>query len=348
MLVPGPSLDAGKASCRVKNLTNTIHSACVRSRDLHGQRLHFLIFDFSSPISPTFLYSPASDSPPVQHSQSIRYLPRPISHSSIDEATITSGVDVSSPPILLAIVVKDPETWNSKPAGLRTLIAWGSSIQKQPTAPPNAIAAVPYLRPQVLATTKQLDVPRHRLGFDRATSLLCHLADLNNHPGFASPRAAPAFDMSPYSSGGRAPNVSHFLRDLNTVKESSHEDNFTFEEDLAVFTNSSFFDFETGQQTDYQAQPAKPETETQAPSSAAAEDLTSPLGEFGNVDFSLPGEPVFSSFWHGIFPLSLFEAAAPVHRQSLDLVAQNSLVLIRLMPWSHVKRLWHKGAFLYF
>ncbi|CAI0646540.1 unnamed protein product [Colletotrichum noveboracense] len=135
--------------------------------------------------------------------------------------------------------------------------------------------------------------------------------------------------MSPYSSGGRAPNVSHFLRDLNTVKESSHEDNFTFEEDLAVFTNSSFFDFETGQQTDYQAQPAKPETETQAPSSAAAEDLTSPLGEFGNVDFSLP-------------------AAAPAHRQSLDLVAQNSLVLTRLMPWSHVKRLWHKGAFLYF
>ncbi|KAE9573012.1 Regulatory protein cys-3 [Colletotrichum fructicola] len=102
--------------------------------------------------------------------------------------------------------------------------------------------------------------------------------------------------MSPYSSGGRAPNVSHFLRDLNTVKESSHEDNFTFEEDLAVFTNSSFFDFETGQQTDYQAQPAKPETETQAPSSAAAEDLTSPLGEFGNVDFSLPGDFSFTDF----------------------------------------------------
>ncbi|KAF9870489.1 hypothetical protein CkaCkLH20_11979 [Colletotrichum karsti] len=111
----------------------------------------------------------------------------------------------------------------------------------------------------------------------------------------ASTRAVPAFDMSPYTStgGGRAPNVSQYLRDLNIVKEPSAEEQFTFEEDLAAFTNTQFFDFETGQQQDYQAAPAKPETETQAPSSAVTEDLTSPLAEFGDFtsiagDFSFP------------------------------------------------------------
>ncbi|KAF4776642.1 basic region leucine zipper [Colletotrichum paranaense] len=109
--------------------------------------------------------------------------------------------------------------------------------------------------------------------------------------------------MSPYTStgGGRAPNVSRYLRDLNTVKEpGSAEENFTFEDDLAMFTNTQFFDFETGQHTDYQAPPKKAETATvaepQAPSSAVTEELTSPIGDFGNVDFSLPGEFNFHDF----------------------------------------------------
>lgn len=113
--------------------------------------------------------------------------------------------------------------------------------------------------------------------------------------------------MSPYTStgGGRAPNVSRYLRDLNTVKEpGSAEENFTFEDDLAMFTNTQFFDFETGQHTDYQAPPKKAETATvaepQAPSSAVTEELTSPIGDFGNVDFSLPGKKMLSSFLLGI------------------------------------------------
>ncbi|KAK1971407.1 basic region leucine zipper [Colletotrichum sublineola] len=105
--------------------------------------------------------------------------------------------------------------------------------------------------------------------------------------------------MSPYTStgGGRAPNVSRYLRDLNTVKEpAAAEENFTFEEDLAIFTNTQFFDYETGQHTDYQAPTKKPETiESQPPSSAVTEELTSPIGDF-NVDFSMPGEFNFHDF----------------------------------------------------
>ncbi|TDZ33711.1 Regulatory protein cys-3 [Colletotrichum sidae] len=105
--------------------------------------------------------------------------------------------------------------------------------------------------------------------------------------------------MSPYTTGGRAPNVSRYLRDLNTIKEPVSEETFEvgFEDDMAMFTNTQFFDFETGQHTDYQAPPAKPEVETQVPSSAATDDLTSPLtGEFANVDFSMPGDFSFDHF----------------------------------------------------
>lgn len=164
--VPGPSLDAGKARCRVKNLTNTIHSACVRSRDLHEQRLHSLIFDFSSPISSTFPNSPASDSPLVQHSSSTCLAQYPVHrltrrqlplastshrHRSFSQwCQKTGNLELEAGWPFPALV--------GPRIALRTLIAWGSSIQKQPTAPPNAIAAIPHLRPQVLATTKQLDV----------------------------------------------------------------------------------------------------------------------------------------------------------------------------------------------
>ncbi|OLN92057.1 Regulatory protein cys-3 [Colletotrichum chlorophyti] len=105
--------------------------------------------------------------------------------------------------------------------------------------------------------------------------------------------------MSPYTStsGGRAPNVSRYLRDLNTVKEAggAAEENFSFEEDLAIFTNTQFFDYDSGQHTDFQAPPAKPETESQVPSSAVTEELTSPIGDF-NVDFAIPGEFNFHDF----------------------------------------------------
>ncbi|KAK4248605.1 hypothetical protein C7999DRAFT_13447 [Corynascus novoguineensis] len=84
--------------------------------------------------------------------------------------------------------------------------------------------------------------------------------------------------MSSYGTG--RVNVSQYLRNLN-VQGPSVEETFTdedLEKDLALFTNTQFFDFETGQHTDYQAPPAKP-TAGQSPT----EDVTpteSIMGDF--------------------------------------------------------------------
>lgn len=98
--------------------------------------------------------------------------------------------------------------------------------------------------------------------------------------------------MSNYN-GRRGPNVSQYLRDLNAInrQDSAHEEPFNMEEDLALFTNTQFFDFETGQNTDYQAQPVKPDTET-SQSASPSEDMTpaqSVMGELSSLDF-IPGK----------------------------------------------------------
>ncbi|KAL1877552.1 hypothetical protein VTK73DRAFT_8610 [Phialemonium thermophilum] len=90
--------------------------------------------------------------------------------------------------------------------------------------------------------------------------------------------------------GRRGPNVSQYLRELNTIPahdKPAADEAFGMEDDLAMFTNTQFFDFDSGQNTDYNAPPPKPEsTETQRP-----EGLTSPgsvMGDFG-IEF-MPGE----------------------------------------------------------
>jgi hypothetical protein len=86
---------------------------------------------------------------------------------------------------------------------------------------------------------------------------------------------------------GRGINVSQYLRNLN-VQESPVEETLITDEDLAkdlaLFTNTQFYDFETGQHTDYQAPPVKPE----AAHSAPTEDVTTDaiVGDFpANFDF---------------------------------------------------------------
>ena len=98
-------------------------------------------------------------------------------------------------------------------------------------------------------------------------------------------RMAPSF-----TSGRRGPNVSHFLRDLNTIASDKalDEAEFTFEDDLAMFTNTQFFDYDSGQNTDYQAHPIKSELDT-TPSSAVSttDELQTPaaLNEMAGLDF---------------------------------------------------------------
>ncbi|RMJ12064.1 hypothetical protein BHE90_014724 [Fusarium euwallaceae] len=104
--------------------------------------------------------------------------------------------------------------------------------------------------------------------------------------------------MSNYN-GRRGPNVSQYLRDLNAInrQETSNDEPFNMEEDLALFTNTQFFDFETGQNTDYQAHPVK--TDMEAPPSTSPSDSMTPapsvVGDLSNFDF-IQGEFNFPEF----------------------------------------------------
>ncbi|KAF5669394.1 regulatory cys-3 [Fusarium denticulatum] len=100
-------------------------------------------------------------------------------------------------------------------------------------------------------------------------------------------------------NGRRGPNVSQYLRDLNAInrQETAHEEPFNMEEDLALFTNTQFFDFETNQTTDYQAQPLKVDIEA-AQSTSPSDGMTPAPSVVGDInpnsfdfiqgDFSFP------------------------------------------------------------
>ncbi|KAM0329112.1 hypothetical protein ACHAPQ_006821 [Fusarium lateritium] len=102
-------------------------------------------------------------------------------------------------------------------------------------------------------------------------------------------------------NGRRGPNVSQYLRDLNAInrQENAQEEPFNMEEDLALFTNTQFFDFETGQNTDYQAHPTKIDLE--APQSTSPSDDMTPapsvVGDIAanNFDF-IQGDFNFPDF----------------------------------------------------
>jgi hypothetical protein len=106
-------------------------------------------------------------------------------------------------------------------------------------------------------------------------------------------------------SYGRAPNLTHYLRNLNTPEAPVDETPFTDDDlakELAPFLNTQFLDFETGQNTDFQAPPVKPDV-ARAPSSA--EDVLTPtdtlLDDFSpNMDF-MTGETAHSGFCLSFF-----------------------------------------------
>ncbi|KAI9158521.1 Regulatory protein cys-3 [Paramyrothecium foliicola] len=89
-------------------------------------------------------------------------------------------------------------------------------------------------------------------------------------------------------NGRRGPNVSQYLRDLNTISphDTTGEDNFDMENGLSLFTNTEFFDFDSGQNTDFQAQPAKGDVETtHEPASETVTPAPSVMGNMHNIDF---------------------------------------------------------------
>ncbi|KAK3896872.1 hypothetical protein C8A05DRAFT_39580 [Staphylotrichum tortipilum] len=104
--------------------------------------------------------------------------------------------------------------------------------------------------------------------------------------------------MSSYG-GPRRVNVSQYLRNLN-VQGPSVEETFTdedLEKDLALFTNTQFFDFETGQHTDYQAAPVKPESATTQSPGEDVSPADSILGDFSSAyDFPISGDFSFGDY----------------------------------------------------
>ncbi|AEO71088.1 uncharacterized protein THITE_75012 [Thermothielavioides terrestris NRRL 8126] len=103
-----------------------------------------------------------------------------------------------------------------------------------------------------------------------------------------------------YSGAGRGVNVSQYLRNLNVQEPAAEETLITDEDlakDLALFTNTQFYDFETGQHTDYQAPPVKPEATTNQSSPAEDVSSTDPMmGDFpAGFDF-MSGDFSFGDF----------------------------------------------------
>ncbi|KAJ2903406.1 putative regulatory protein cys-3 protein [Zalerion maritima] len=72
-------------------------------------------------------------------------------------------------------------------------------------------------------------------------------------------------------NGRHGPNVTQYLRSIDTEQESN-KSNSQGDIDFGMFTNTEFFDFESGQTTDFQPQPIKT---TESPSTASPADLTS-------------------------------------------------------------------------
>lgn len=96
--------------------------------------------------------------------------------------------------------------------------------------------------------------------------------------------------------GRRGPNISQFLRELHE-NPSVLDDSFPAidDQDLSMFTNTEFYDLETGQNTDFQPQPSQPSKSTTESGSTSevvtpvSEDTAAAITEFNNLDFLATG-----------------------------------------------------------
>ncbi|CEI69034.1 hypothetical protein FVEN_g4192 [Fusarium venenatum] len=135
-------------------------------------------------------------------------------------------------------------------------------------------------------------------------------------------------------NGRRGPNVSQYLRDLNAVnrQENAHDEPFHMEEDLALFTNTQFFDFETGQNTDYQAHPVKVDMEASqstspsdgmTPAPSVVGDIATGNFDFMQGDFSFPDftgpypSTPMTAFADGAQNFAPLQPSAPTNYQSV-------------------------------
>jgi len=104
--------------------------------------------------------------------------------------------------------------------------------------------------------------------------------------------------MASYN-GHRGPNVSEFIANLNTVpsaQEMANSESFNVDDDLALFTNTQFFDFDLGHDADLN--PTNFDFESMSrgePAAPPPSATTETKGiDFNLGDFSFPDFPSFS------------------------------------------------------
>ena len=91
----------------------------------------------------------------------------------------------------------------------------------------------------------------------------------------------------------RAPNVSEFIANLNAIpsaEDLAAQPDYNFDADLAMFTNTTFFDFDLGQDADLQPQAdLRFNDQTAQYGQQTVEPLATPDIAKANMDF-LQGE----------------------------------------------------------
>lgn len=108
---------------------------------------------------------------------------------------------------------------------------------------------------------------------------------------------------SQYHEGQRGPNVAEFIANLNaipTAQDLAAQQDFSFDDDLAMFTNTTFFDFDLGQDADLQ--PAALGFDGQRGSvnqSTHTHDMAKSNMDFLQGDFAFPDFSSFSQQQHG-------------------------------------------------
>ncbi|MCJ1485677.1 hypothetical protein MMC06_005852 [Schaereria dolodes] len=102
-------------------------------------------------------------------------------------------------------------------------------------------------------------------------------------------------------NGRRAPNVSQYIANLNAIPSAhdiatQQQEGFNLEDDLAIFTNAEFFDFDLGENIDQSPVNYDPAQEERARRENAAAKGHSGKGlDFVNTDFQYPDLTTFDA-----------------------------------------------------
>ncbi|KAK3387514.1 hypothetical protein B0H63DRAFT_158960 [Podospora didyma] len=118
-------------------------------------------------------------------------------------------------------------------------------------------------------------------------------------------------------TGRRDVNVSRYLRNLNQeplVEEPTLITDDDLAEDLALFTNTQFYDFDSGQNTDFQAPSAKPKAVTR-PQTAVSDDVSPTDSIMG--DYSTGLDFINGDFSFGDFSSSYTSPTVPAFPDAL-------------------------------